>query len=185
MEISASHFDSLMFVCSKFHYVIILLFYVDDLLLTGRITNFWHPQSAILIFALKDLDNLGCFLGIEAICQDDLLSLSYSRYNHDLLTHTHMIGAKPISSRVIFGKQVFLYDGDPLFDPSLYRSTVGVLQYLTLTLLEITFAINQACQFMHNPITVYQQGVKCILKVFKRYNSTGHYFRTCFYLTTC
>ncbi|XP_028083659.1 uncharacterized protein LOC114284908 [Camellia sinensis] len=39
----------------------------------------------------------------------------------------------------------------PYSQPSLYRSLVGALQYLTITRLDITLAVNQACQHMHAP----------------------------------
>lgn len=34
--------------------------------------------------------------------------------------------------------------------PQQYRSIVGALQYLTITRLEISFAVNKVAQFMHN-----------------------------------
>ena len=42
-----------------------------------------------------------------------------------------------------------LYEGDPLPDPTSYRSIVGALQYCTITRPDLSFAVNQVCQFMH------------------------------------
>lgn len=39
----------------------------------------------------------------------------------------------------------------PLEDPVKYRQIVGDLQYVTLSRPEITFAVNNVCQFMHPP----------------------------------
>ncbi|XP_015168032.1 uncharacterized mitochondrial protein AtMg00810-like [Solanum tuberosum] len=47
-----------------------------------------------------------------------------------------------------------------LIDASLYRMIVGSLQYLTLTRLDITHAVNLASQFMQSPNTEHLQGVK-------------------------
>ena len=58
-------------------------------------------------------------------------------------------------------------DGDPLPDPSNYRSMVGGLQYLTLSRPDISFAVNQVCQFMHNPRTSHLQVVKRIFRYIK------------------
>ncbi|CAA6658003.1 unnamed protein product [Spirodela intermedia] len=38
-----------------------------------------------------------------------------------------------------------------LIDPVIYRSAVGAPQYLTITRPNISFAVNRACQSMHNP----------------------------------
>lgn len=43
------------------------------------------------------------------------------------------------------------YQGDPLKDVHLYRSTVGALQYATITHPEIAYSVNKVCQFMHAP----------------------------------
>lgn len=66
-----------------------------------------------------------------------------------------MDGAKPYSSPVINGSKLSLLDGDPLPDPSEYRSAVRALQYLTWTRPDITFTINQVCQFIHSPTTTH------------------------------
>ncbi|XP_043693147.1 uncharacterized mitochondrial protein AtMg00810-like [Telopea speciosissima] len=50
--------------------------------------------------------------------------------------------------------------GQPLFDVTLYRST---LQYLTLTRLDLAFSINKVCYFMYSPMTDHWLGVKRIL----------------------
>lgn len=44
-----------------------------------------------------------------------------------------MGGAIPYSTPVIGGSKLSLLDGDPLPDPSEYRSVVGAQQYLTWT----------------------------------------------------
>ena len=93
-----------------------------------------------------------------------MLYLTQSKYIHDLLVRTKMDGAKPLPSPIIAGKQLSIHDGDPMSDPHTYRSTVGALQYLTLTRSDITFVVNKASQFMHNPTTLHWKGVKRILR---------------------
>ncbi|KAI5323584.1 hypothetical protein L3X38_032656 [Prunus dulcis] len=44
---------------------------------------------------------------------------------------------------------------------------VGSLQYLTLSQPDISFAVNQVCQFMHNPHTSHLQVVKRIFRYMK------------------
>ena len=75
--------------------------------------------------------------------------LTQTKYTRDLLFRTQFQDAKPLSSPAPLGKKLSLFDGDPLQDPTEYRSVVGALQYLTITRPDISFAVNQVCQFMH------------------------------------
>ncbi|KAL6314682.1 hypothetical protein AAG906_027029 [Vitis piasezkii] len=100
-----------------------------------------------------------------------MLYLTQSKYIHDLLVRTKMDGAKPLPSPIIAGKQLSIHDGDPMSDPHTYRSTVGALQYLTLTRSDITFVVNKASQFMHNPTTLHWKGVKRILRYLNDWTS--------------
>ncbi|RZB91500.1 Retrovirus-related Pol polyprotein from transposon RE2 [Glycine soja] len=54
-----------------------------------------------------------------------------------------------------------------LTDPSMYRSVVGALQYATITRPEISFSVNQVCQFMSPPLEAHWVAVKRILKYLK------------------
>jgi hypothetical protein len=48
-------------------------------------------------------------------------------------------------------------------DHSLYRDTVGSLQYLSLTRPDLGFAVNRVCPFMHRPTKLHWPAVKRIL----------------------
>ncbi|XP_028067253.1 uncharacterized protein LOC114270061 [Camellia sinensis] len=52
----------------------------------------------------------------------------------------------------------------PFSQPSLYRSIVGALQYLTITRPDISFAVNHASQFMHAPTVAHFNTVKRLLR---------------------
>jgi hypothetical protein len=98
--------------------------------------------------------------------KDDLL-LSQQRYIQDLLTKTNMTEAKPVASPMSSSSALSAFTGDPMEDPTLYRSTVSSLQYLSLTHLDLAFAVNQVCQFMHRPTKLHWQAVKRILRYLK------------------
>jgi hypothetical protein len=72
-------------------------------------------------------------------------------------------------------EKLSLFEGTPLgqYDSTQYRSIVGVLQYLTLTRLDISFAVNKVCQFLHAPTTVHWAPVKRILKYLKSSTPIG------------
>jgi hypothetical protein len=54
-----------------------------------------------------------------------------------------------------------------LIDPIEYRSIVGGLQYCTLTRPDISFLINQLCQFIHSPTDKHWTAGKRVLRYLK------------------
>jgi hypothetical protein len=127
------------------------LIYVDDILITSSTPHGTTSllQSLQVDFAIKDLGPLHFFLGMEAISTPDRLILSQQRYILDLLRKSNMSDAKPVKSPISIAHTLSLLSGDPLNDPSSYRSLVGALQYLSLTRPDISFAVNKVSQFMH------------------------------------
>jgi len=59
------------------------------------------------------------------------------------------------------------FEGSTMTDTTLYRSTVGSLQYLSLTRPDIAFAVNKVSQFMQEPHDAHWSAVKRILRYLK------------------
>ncbi|GKE55949.1 ribonuclease H-like domain-containing protein, partial [Tanacetum coccineum] len=55
-------------------------------------------------------------------------------------------------------------DGDPVEDPTLFRSLAGALQYLAFTRPDLSYAIQKICLFMHDPRVPHYTALKCILR---------------------
>lgn len=118
-------------------------------------------------FAMEDLGVLHFFLGIEAIYDSDGLYLTQSKYIYDLVDRTSMLDSKSILTPVTSGSRLSIHHGEPFFDPSLYRSVIDSLQYLSLTPLDIAYVVNQACQHMHRPSSSHWLAIKRILRYLK------------------
>ncbi|PRQ44498.1 putative RNA-directed DNA polymerase [Rosa chinensis] len=95
----------------------------------------------------------------------------------DLLKHTNMLDAKPLSSPAASGKRPSIHEGTLLSYPTQYLSTVGALQYLTLTRPDIAFAVNQVCKYMHRPTTLHWVAVKRILCYLKHSPTHGLFYQ--------
>ncbi|XP_050379847.1 uncharacterized mitochondrial protein AtMg00810-like [Argentina anserina] len=93
----------------------------------------------------------------------------------DLLHRTHMLDASPVSTPSS-SKRLSLTDGTPLADGTEYRSVVVALQYLTLTHPDISYVVNQLCQFLHSPTTVHWVAVKRILRYLKHTPTSGLFY---------
>lgn len=103
------------------------------------------------------------------------LILSQAKYATDLLIKAGMQDCKPSDSPSSV-KPAVLEPDLPLSDPSWYRTIVGSLQHLTLTKPEISFAVNVACQHMHDPRESHFVAVKRILRYIKGSMHQGHVF---------
>jgi hypothetical protein len=166
---TSSMVDTSLFLFIKGSLTILLLVYVDDILVTGN--NPAALQSLILMlqaqFPVKDLGNLGYFLGIKATRTADTLHLSQAKYVADLLNKTRMMEAKPTATPCSSVIKLSQFDSPPLTDPTQYRQVVGALQYCTLTRPDISFSVNQLCQHMHNPTSAHWSAAKRVLRYLK------------------
>jgi hypothetical protein len=146
---------------------IFLLVYVDDIIIASSSSVTAQLVNALKDdFALKDLGPLRYFLGIEVSRSDDGLHLSQKKYTTDILERADMTSCKPAPTPLSCSTKISAQVGTPLSseDGTKYRSIVGVLQFLTLTCPDISFAMNKVCQYLHAPTSVHWTAVKCILR---------------------
>jgi hypothetical protein len=153
--------------------LILLLVYVDDIIVTSN-------QSSLLIniisqlsteFCMKDLGPLHFFLGTEVNHFSGGLFLSQQKYARDILSKASMSSCNPIGTPLAQKLKLHSKD-DSSVNATYFRSLVGALQYLTLTRLDFTHAVNLVYQFMHQPGLSHLQAVKRILRYLQ---GTLHY----------
>ena len=156
--------DPSMFVCIKGTNIIILLLYVDEMLVTGNNSKLLQDllESLNTQFKMKDLGQLGYFLGIQIYHHSDGLFMSQQKYAEDLLAIASMSDCSlPLDlNRVTEKEELFSY-------PTYFQSLAGKLQYLTLTRPDIQFAMNYVCQKMHAPSVFDFHHLKRILRYVK------------------
>jgi hypothetical protein len=78
-----------------------------------------------------------------------------------------MTGAKPAKTPILAGSQLSKFSRDPLENATEYRHLVGALQYCTLTRPDVSFVVNQICQFIHSPTTTHWTAAKRVLRYLK------------------
>ncbi|GKC58510.1 ribonuclease H-like domain-containing protein [Tanacetum coccineum] len=128
--------DSSLFIYHRGSDISYLLLYVDDIILTASSSAFLQRVIASLHgeFAMTDLGSLDYFLGIYAQ-----------------------------RSFAVDAESKVGVDRDLVIDPTLYRSLVGSLQYLTFTRPDISYAVQQVCLYMHDPRERHLAALKRIL----------------------
>ena len=62
------------------------------------------------------------------------------------------------------GLKISSQDGVSVENAQLYRSTVGVLQYVMVTRPELAYSVNKVCQFMQRATDEHWKAVKRILR---------------------
>nr|GEV43331.1 ribonuclease H-like domain-containing protein [Tanacetum cinerariifolium] len=127
--------DTSLFVFHRGSDVAYLLLYVVDIILTASFTTFLQRSIMLLHgeFAMTGLGSLNYLLGVSA-------------------------------QRTAFDTESkFGFDGEPVSDPTLYRSLAGALQYLTFTRPDIFYVVQQVCLYMHDPRDPHFTALKRIL----------------------
>ena len=121
---------------------ILLIVYVDDIIIIDDKKG---------IDDLRDTFKTLCyFLGIEVARFEEGISLSQRKYVLDILEETSLLGSKLVKTPM--DPNVKLYeDQELLSNPERYRRLVGKLNYLTITRLNISFAVSILSQYMKDP----------------------------------
>ncbi|GKE44577.1 ribonuclease H-like domain-containing protein [Tanacetum coccineum] len=160
-----SRCDTSLFIYRRGSDTTYLLLYVDDIILTASSTAFLQSIIATLHaeFSMTDLGPLNYFLGISVTRNTSGMFLSQQKYASELLERAGMLTCNPCRTPVDTDSKLSA-DGDPVSDPTLYRSLAGALQYLTFTRPDISYAVQQVCLYMHDPREPHFSALKRILR---------------------
>uniref|UniRef100_A0A2N9J336 Reverse transcriptase Ty1/copia-type domain-containing protein n=1 Tax=Fagus sylvatica TaxID=28930 RepID=A0A2N9J336_FAGSY len=135
---SASSYDSTLFFRRSNHGITLLLMYVDDMIITGD--------------DVQGIQDLKRFL---------------AKYTSDLISQAEITDSKIVDTPIEYNNHLNTHDGEPLPDATLYRQLVGSLVYLTVTRLDISYAIHIISQFMAAPRSLHYAVVLRILRYLK------------------
>ena len=140
----ASHYNFALFLRHTDKYTILLVLYVDDMIITGddfsgiqELNDFLSEQ-----FEMKDLGHLSYFLGLEITHSTDELYITQAKYASELFSQAGLTNSKTVDTPVEFNAHLTPSGGKPLSNPSLYKSLVGSLVYLTVTCPDISYAVH-------------------------------------------
>ncbi|GJV48893.1 ribonuclease H-like domain-containing protein [Tanacetum coccineum] len=91
------------------------------------------------------------------------LFLSQSKFVKEILEWAYIQHCNPCRTPVDTESKLGS-EGDPVSDPTLYRSLAGALQYLTFTRPDISYVVQQVCLYMHDPREPYFTALRHILR---------------------
>ena len=127
-----------------------LLVYVDDVILASNDPRASREFKAYLntCFRIKDLGPLKYFLGIEVTRGPHGLFLCQRKYALEIVDECGMLGSKLVAFPMVANHKLAVAQEKVIDNASQYRKLVGRLIYLTITRLELFYAINILLQFM-------------------------------------
>ncbi|GKC13943.1 ribonuclease H-like domain-containing protein [Tanacetum coccineum] len=134
----SSRYDSSLFIYQHGSEVAYLLIKVDDIVLMASSTDLLQRIISSLHkeFDMTNFGALNYFLGISVARDSTGMFLSQKKYALELLDRAHMANCNPTRTSVDTESKLGS-DGDPISDPTLYRSLAAlkkVLQYVRGTL---------------------------------------------------
>lgn len=113
---------------------------------------------------MKDLATFRFFLGIEVAYSPRGYLLSQSKYIANIFEQAHLSDSRSADTPLELNVKYALGDGVPLPDPTLYRTLVGSLVYLTITRPDIAYTVHVMSKFVVCPTTVHWAAVLHILR---------------------
>lgn len=149
--------------------LLIVCLYVDDLIFTGNSQRMIDEfkKSMTKEFEMTDIGLMSYYLGIEVKQTKDGVFICQERYTKDILKRFGMENCKPIGTPIQCGTKHSRHDGGEAVDPTLFKSLVGSLRYLTCTRPDILYAVGIISRFMESPTTSHLKTAKRILRYLK------------------
>lgn len=113
---------------------------------------------------MTDMGLLRYFLGIKVEQSGNGIFISQAKYVNEVLERFNMQESKATITPTVMGLKLSKEDNSKDFDPSLYKSMVGSLMYMTATRPDIMYDVSLISRFMERPKEAHWQAAKIILR---------------------
>ncbi|KAK8540598.1 hypothetical protein V6N13_027117 [Hibiscus sabdariffa] len=149
--------------------ILIVCLYVDDLIFTSNnpslIEEFKKDMS--LVFEMTDVGLMYYYLGLEVEQFEDGIFISQNGYAKEVLKKFKMFDCNLVDTPMECGVKLSKFRNGIKEDPTLFKSLVGSLRYLTCTRHDILFAVGVVSRYRKAPTSIHMKAAKRILRYLK------------------
>ena len=152
--------------------------YVDDLIFTGCNSSMFDDFKKEMMkeFEMTDIGCMPYYLNIEVKQKDKGIFITQEGYAKGVIKKFKMNDSNPINTPMECGIKLSKHEEGERMDPTLFKSLVGSLRYLTCTRPDILYAIGVVSPYMENPTTTHLKAAKRILQYIKGTTNFGLYY---------
>ncbi|GAA0152655.1 hypothetical protein LIER_37534 [Lithospermum erythrorhizon] len=118
-------------------------------------------------FEMTDIGEMSYFLGVEIKQAKDGIFMSQWKYAEQILSKFRMKDCKPVSTPAETSMKLRVNSNKESVNPTLFKSLVGSLRYLTFTRPDIMYALGLVSRYMETPKEDHFIATKRILRYIK------------------
>lgn len=158
--------DMTLFIKIEGPHLMVVQIYVDDIVLgaTGSDLLGQFVKGMSETFAMSMVCELNYFLGLLIKQVKDGIFLSQSKYAKSLLQRFGLEDAKHMRTPMSSSEKLTKDESGTEVDPTLYRSMIGSLLYLTSSRPDIMFSVCLCVRYQASPRKLHMKVVKRIIR---------------------
>ncbi|GAA0168672.1 transmembrane signal receptor [Lithospermum erythrorhizon] len=146
--------------------IMFICLYVDDMVYTGNNPDMFNDFKEVMTkeFEMTDIGEMSYFLAVEVKQAKDGIFMSQRKYAKQILSKFRMKDCKPISTLTKICMKLRVNSNKESVNPTLFKSLVGNLRYLTFTRPNIMYALGLVSRYMETPKQDHFIAAKRILR---------------------
>jgi len=127
-------------------------------------------------FEMTDNGLISYALGIEMKQQHDRIFISQNKYMKEILEKFKMESCNSVSTLVETSIKLSKERDGLVIEPTLYKSLVGSLRYLTITRLDIVYRVGLVSRYLETPMEAHWLAAKLISRYIKGTLNLGLFY---------
>ncbi|WOG95118.1 hypothetical protein DCAR_0314420 [Daucus carota subsp. sativus] len=149
--------------------IMIVCLYVDDMIFTGNNPGMFDDFKKVMTneFEMTDIGQMSYFLGVEVKQSKDGIFMCQKKYAEQILKKFRMEECKSVSTPAEASIKLRIDSTRESVNPTLFKSLVGSLRYLTFTRPDIMYAVGLVSRYMEKPKQDHFMAAKRILRYIK------------------